>query len=38
MTDTLSKAARSARMSLVRAKDTKPELRVRRLVHRMGYR
>ncbi len=38
MTDTLSKAARSARMSLVRARDTKPELRVRRLIHRMGYR
>jgi DNA mismatch endonuclease (patch repair protein) len=38
MTDTLSKAERSARISRVRAKDTKPELRVRRLVHRMGYR
>lgn len=38
MTDTLSKAARSARMSLIRAKGTKPELRVRRLIHRMGYR
>ena len=38
MTDTLSKAARSARMSLVRGKDTKPELWVRRLVHSMGYR
>lgn len=38
MTDTLWKAARSARMSLVRARDTKPELRVRRLIHRMGYR
>lgn len=38
MTDTLSKAARSARMSLVRGKDTKPELWDRRLVHRIGYR
>jgi DNA mismatch endonuclease (patch repair protein) len=38
MTDTLSKAARSARLSLVRGKDTKPELRVRHFVHRMGYR
>ncbi len=25
-------------MSLVRAKDTKPEMRVRKLVHSMGYR
>lgn len=36
--DTLAPAERSARMALVRAKDTKPELLVRRLVHRMGYR
>lgn len=36
--DTLTPAERSARMALVRAKDTKPELLVRRLVHGMGYR
>lgn len=38
MADTLGKAERSERMSRVRGKDTKPELAVRRLVHRMGYR
>lgn len=38
MADTLSPAARSERMSRVRAKDTKPELTVRRLAHGMGYR
>ena len=31
-------AQRSERMGRVRARDTKPELLVRRLVHRMGYR
>ena len=36
--DTLTPAERSARMALVRAKDTKPELLVRRLMHGMGYR
>lgn len=36
--DTLTPAERSARMALVHAKDTKPELLVRRLVHAMGYR
>lgn len=36
--DTLTPAERSARMALVRAKDTKPELLARRLVHGMGYR
>lgn len=30
--------ARSAQMALVRGKDTKPEIAVRRLVHGMGYR
>lgn len=38
MTDTLTPAARSERMSRVRRKDTKPELVVRRLIHGMGYR
>jgi DNA mismatch endonuclease (patch repair protein) len=38
VTDTLNKKERSARMALVRGKDTKPELVVRGLVHGMGYR
>ena len=38
MTDTLTKVERSERMSRVRGKDTKPELTVRHVVHRMGYR
>jgi DNA mismatch endonuclease, patch repair protein len=37
-TDTLSPAERSERMGRVRNKDTKPEMRVRRLVYSMGYR
>ena len=36
--DTLSPAERSERMRAIRSKDTKPEMRVRRLVHGMGYR
>jgi DNA mismatch endonuclease, patch repair protein len=36
--DTLTPAARSERMSRVRSKDAKPEMMVRSLVHRMGYR
>jgi DNA mismatch endonuclease (patch repair protein) len=36
--DTLSPAERSARMARVRHRDTKPEIRVRRLVSAMGYR
>ena len=36
--DTLTPAERSERMSRVRSKDTKPEMLVRSLVHRMGYR
>ncbi|MGV6872366.1 very short patch repair endonuclease [Pseudochelatococcus sp. B33] len=38
MTDTLSPLARSERMSRIRDRDTKPELRVRRLLHSLGYR
>lgn len=38
MTDTLDKTARSKRMSLIRGKDTGPEMTVRKLVHAMGYR
>ena len=36
--DTLTPAQRSERMSRIRSKNTKPELAVRSLVHRMGYR
>jgi DNA mismatch endonuclease, patch repair protein len=36
--DTLSPHERSQRMGLVRGKNTKPELLVRRLVHRLGFR
>lgn len=38
MTDTLTPSSRSALMSRIRGKDTKPELVVRSLLHRMGYR
>jgi DNA mismatch endonuclease (patch repair protein) len=36
--DTLSPAQRSARMALVRNRDTSPELRVRRFLHAAGLR
>lgn len=38
MVDTLTPAERSKRMALVRSRNTKPEMVVRRLVHKMGYR
>ena len=38
MADTLTPEERSRRMSLVRGRDTKPEMIVRRLAHSMGYR
>ena len=38
MPDTLDPTARSERMSRVKGRDTKPELRVRRLTHQMGFR
>jgi DNA mismatch endonuclease (patch repair protein) len=38
MTDTLSPPERSERMARVRHKNTGPELKVRSLVHRLGYR
>jgi DNA mismatch endonuclease (patch repair protein) len=38
MADTLTPAERSVRMSKIRSKDTKPELLVRKLLHRLGYR
>ena len=36
--DTQTREQRSERMGLVRSRNTKPELAVRRLVHGMGYR
>lgn len=36
--DTLSPQERSERMSRVKGKDTKPEMAVRSLVHRLGFR
>jgi DNA mismatch endonuclease (patch repair protein) len=36
--DTLTREQRSARMALIRSRDTKPEMAVRWLVHGMGYR
>lgn len=38
MVDILTPEARSKRMSQIRAKNTKPEMAVRRLAHGMGYR
>lgn len=38
MTDTLNPAERSERMSRVRGKDSVAEMRLRRLIHGMGYR
>lgn len=38
MVDNLSPEERSRLMSRVRGKDTKPEMVVRRLAHRLGYR
>jgi DNA mismatch endonuclease, patch repair protein len=36
--DKLTKTERSVLMSRIRSKDSKPELIVRRTVHRMGFR
>lgn len=38
MADRISEERRSWNMSRIGGKDTKPELRVRRLLHAMGYR
>ena len=38
MADTLSPAERSERMSRIRGKNSKPEMKLRSLVHGMGYR
>lgn len=36
--DTISKDSRSALMSRIRSKNTKPELAVRSILHRLGFR
>jgi len=36
--DTLTPSERSRRMGLIRSKGTAPEMRVRQVLHRMGYR
>lgn len=36
--DTLTPRQRSERMARIRSKNTKPELRVRQLLHQIGYR
>ena len=38
MTDIVDKATRSRMMSAIRGKDTKPEMVVRRFLHRKGFR
>jgi len=38
MTDSVSKEVRSKMMSGIRGKNTKPELQVRSILHKMGYR
>jgi len=38
MTDIVSPAVRSQMMSGIRGKNTRPEVRVRQLLHRLGYR
>jgi DNA mismatch endonuclease, patch repair protein len=38
MADKLSPARRSVNMAKIRSRDTKPEMVVRRLLHRAGYR
>ena len=36
--DTLSTQKRSERMALIRSKDTRPEMAVRSMIHRLGWR
>ncbi len=38
MSDTLTSELRKRNMSAIRSSDTEPEFKVRRLLHRMGYR
>ena len=38
MADTVTKEQRSLNMSLIRSKETKPEIFVRSILHRLGFR
>jgi DNA mismatch endonuclease, patch repair protein len=38
MTDKISRERRSANMRAVRSRNTRPEMRVRQIAHRLGYR
>lgn len=38
MADIVSAAKRSSMMAAIKGRDTKPELQIRRLLHRLGYR
>ncbi|ASP97027.1 DNA mismatch endonuclease Vsr [Sinorhizobium meliloti] len=38
MVDRLSREQRSDNMSRIRNRDTRPEIRVRKILHRLGYR
>ena len=38
MADKIEKHRRSANMAKIRSKDTTPELKVRRILHKLGYR
>ena len=38
MTDIVDKATRSRMMSGIKGKDTQPELRVRKELHKLGFR
>src|SRR5258708_1613027 len=38
MVDKIEKRSRSANMSNIKSKDTKPELKVRKILHKLGYR
>jgi DNA mismatch endonuclease, patch repair protein len=38
LTDTVSSSKRSEMMAGIKGRDTKPELQIRRLLHRLGYR
>lgn len=38
MVDTLTPAQRSERMSKIRSRDTKPEIALRKALHRLGFR
>jgi len=38
MTDKIDRATRSRNMSRIRSRNTRPELKVRRILHKLGYR